>query len=179
MSAVQFFPASAVGWVNTRPNSPVQFTDINVNNILYAFKTTFTNESGTVVPVFQVGVLEGGSTAVGLTTSIYCFPTYGCTLAQFKTILNAQTPGVATVGTAVVQSNNLVSYTNLFAIDHKENTITKRDVLVNDDKVVRRIYTPKGDFTILYLNALQKTGSYLSFFLESDKTKAFAYYYAY
>ena len=179
MASSQFFPASAVGWVNTRPNSPVQFTDINVTNILYVFSTTFTNESGTVVPVFQMGYLEGGGSAVNLVETTYLFPTYGCTLAQFKTILNTQTPGVATVGTAVVQSNNLVSYTNLFAISNKENTIVKRDVLVNDDKVVRRIYTPKGDYTVLYLNALQTAGSYLSLFLDGDKTKAFAYYYAY
>ena len=168
MASTNFFPSTASGWINTRPNSPVRFEDLNVNNILYVFETTFTNESGTVVPVFQLGLLEGGGTAVGLSTSIYCFPTYGCTLAQFKTILNAQ-----------ASTNDVVSYTNLFAIDNKENTISTRPVLVGDAHVVRRVYTPKGDYTILYLNGLQKTGSYLQFFLDGDKTKGFAYYYAY
>jgi len=168
MANSAFFPSSADGWLNTRPNEPVQFSDINVNNILYVFATTFTNESGTVVPVFQMGVLEGGGTAVELSSSTYLFPTYGCSLAQFKTILDAQ-----------ASTNDVVSYTNLFAIGNKENVISTRNVLIGDAHVVRRVYTPKGDYTVFYMNGLQNMGSYLQFYLSGDKSKAFAYYYAY
>lgn len=163
-----FFPSTAAGWINTRPNSPVRFEDINVNNILYVFTTTFTNESGTSIPVFQMGVLEGGGTAVELSTSTYIFPTHGCSLAQFKTILNTQ-----------ASTNDVVSYNNLFAIDNVENTIVKRPVLIGDAHVVRRVYNVSGDYTTLYVNALQKMGGYLTFFLEGDQEKGFAYYYAY
>ena len=179
MATQQFFPASAVGWIDGRPNTPVQFTDLNVNNFLLVLaKTWISPESGANVEVFQVEYLEGGGSNVELKRTTYLFPTLGATIGGFKTILNAQAPGVASVGTAVVQSNNMASYTGLFAIDFVDKTITSRTVLVNDDRVVRRTYNIPGNYTVLYLNEGQGL-YYKKLYLLSDQTKAFAYYYAY
>lgn len=179
MATSQFFPASVAGWIDGRPNTPVQFTDLNVNNFLLVLAKTWVNpDTGANVEVFQIEVLEGGGSNVQLHRTTYLFPTYNCSIAQFKTLLNSLTPGIATVGTAVVQSNNLVSYTNLFAIDEVDKTLTTRNVLVNDDRVVRRTYNIAGDYTTLYLNAGNEL-AYKKLFVSGDQEKAFAYYYAY
>ena len=115
-----FFSASTSGWINTAPNTPVRFQDLNVSNLLMAFVTTWKDPvTGTNTQCFQVEMLEGGGSNVNLIRTTYLFPTYGCTLAQFKTILNAQATDI-----------NLTTeiYTDMFAIGNKENKIGRAHV---------------------------------------------------
>lgn len=168
MASNQFFWSSLAGWINSFPNSPVRFEDLNVDNILYAFETSWVSPDTQVnSQVFQVGYLEGGGGNVNLEMSTYYFPTLGGDIDDFKAWLNA-----------TASANNMVKYTDLFAIGFVDNTVSTRDVLVNDDRVVRRIFNDVSDYTTLYING-GNLAQYLKFYLIGDSTKAYDDYYSY
>lgn len=166
-----FFSASTSGWINTAPNTPVRFQDLNVSNLLMAFVTTWKDPvTGANTQCFQVEMLEGGGSNVNLIRTTYLFPTYGCTLAQFKTILNAQATDI-----------NLTTeiYNDMFAIGNKENTLATRDVLVNNSRVVSRLYFPlPSNYTVISLNGGNQI-SYLNLFVQGQQEDSFRYYYQY
>lgn len=165
MAENQFYPTSAPGWINGRPNTPVRFEDISVNNILFVLATTWTDEDNVVQNVFQLEMVEGGGSNVELTRTTYLFKRFGLTIAGFKALLDAQAAG-----------NNVVTYDDLFAMDFVDNTIATRDVLVNDDKVVRRVYNVAGDYTTLYLNAGNEV-TYKKIYVDGQQEKGFDFYY--
>ena len=168
MAANDFIWSSLAGWINSFPNSPVRFEDLNVNNILYVFETSWVNPDTQVnSQVFQMGYLEGGGGNVNVDMSTYYFPTLGGDLDSFKAWLDV-----------TASANNVVKYTDLFAIDFVDKTVSTRDVLVNDDRVVRRIFNDVGDYTTLYLNAGNQW-QYKKLFLSGDETKAYSGYYDY
>jgi len=168
MAANQFIWSSLAGWINSFPNSPVRFEDLNVDNILYVFETSWVNPDTQVnSQVYQMGYLEGGGGNVNLDMSTYIFPTLGGDLDDFKDWLDA-----------TASANNVVKYTDLFAIDFVDKTITTRDVLVNDDRVVRRLFNDVSDYTTLFLNAGNQW-QYKKLFLSGDQTKAYTDYYTY
>lgn len=168
MAANNFIYSSLAGWINSFPNSPVRFEDLNVNNILYVFETSWVNPDTQVnAQVFQMGYLEGGGGNVNLELSTYYFPTLGGDLDDFKAWLDA-----------TASANNVVKYTDLFAIDFVDKTVTTRDVLVNDDRVVRRIFNDVSDYTALFLNAGNQW-QYKRLFLQNDQTKSYDDYYSY
>jgi hypothetical protein len=168
MAENQFIWSSLAGWINSFPNTPVRFEDLNTDNILYVFKTSWVNPDTQVnSQVYQMGYLEGGGGNVNLELSTYVFPTLGGDLDDFKAWLDA-----------TASANNVVKYTDLFAIDFVDKTVTTRPVLVNDDRVVRRIFNDVSDYTTLFLNA-GNNWQYKKLFLSGDATKAFEAYYTY
>jgi hypothetical protein len=94
------------------------------------------------------------------------FPTNGATLDQFKAILDAQSAG-----------NKVVKYTDLIAIGNIENTISTRDVLINEHKIIRKVYLPSEDVTDIYCDAFELQAKQL--FVDGDQTTAVDYYYEY
>lgn len=162
----QFFPTSAPGWIDGRPNTPVRFEDLNTNNILLVLvKTWIDPDTNANTEVFQLEMVEGGGSNVELKRTTYLFKTFGLTIAGFKALLDIE-----------ASSNNVVSYADLFAIDHVDKTIVTRDVLVNDDKVVRRVYNVAGDYTTLYLNAGNEI-TYKKIYVVGNQESGFDFYY--
>lgn len=165
-----FTPTVLAGWINAFPNTPVRFEDLNADNILCAFQTSWINpNTGANTQVIQVQVCEGGSTAVGLTQTIYVFPLNNTItdLDTFKAFVDFYAP-----------NNHLEKYTDLVAIDNKENTVSTRDVLMNNDKIVRKVYVPADNKTVLYCNAMSEI-KYKQFWLIGDQTNAVSAYYSY
>mgnify|MGYP001206231492 CR=1 FL=1 len=175
MALNDFTPTVLAGWINSFPNTPVRFEDLNADNILCAFPTSWINpDTGVNTSVIQVQVCEGGSTAVGLTQSIYVFPINSTItdLAAFKTFVDYYAP-----------NNQLETYTELYAIDNIENVLKKvsgvyRNALFNNNKIVRKVYFPDEDKTCLYCNAMSEI-KYKQFWVEGDQTNAVDAYYAY
>jgi hypothetical protein len=169
MAEGNFIWSSLAEWIGSFPNgNPVRFEDLNTKNILYVFETSWVNpDTQENTQVFQLEYLEGGGSNVELTSTTYYFPTLGQDLDDFKAWLDATS-----------SLNNVVTYTDLFAVGFVDKTVTTRDVLVNDDRVVRRIFNDAGDYTALHLNAGQSV-SYLKLFVADDQTKAYTSYYSY
>lgn len=168
-------PTVLAGYINSFPNTPVRFEDLNADNILCAFETSWVNpETKVNTDVIQVEVCEGGSTAVDLIRTTYVFPINDTItdLDAFKTFVDYYAP-----------NNHLEKYTELYAIGNIENVLKKisgsyRDVLFNNDKVVRKVYFPSDDKTVLFCNAMSEIG-YKQFWVDGDQTNAVAAYYAY
>ena len=108
MATKNFFASSTAVQINAFPNKPVRFEDLNFNNLLMAFKTTWVNpETNLNTDVFQVQILEGGGSNVELIGSTYLFPALGATLADFLAILEAQ---------ATNSSDYFAIYQDMYAI---------------------------------------------------------------
>ena len=173
MATKNFFASSTAVQINAFPNKPVRFEDLNFNNLLMAFKTTWVNpETNLNTDVFQVQILEGSGSNVELIGSTYLFPALGATLADFLAILEAQ---------ATNSSDYFAIYQDMYAISNLENTISTRDVIINKQRCARKVYTPvvgEDGYTTLYMNAGQ-SWQYLKLFVVGDQESAFDYYYAY
>jgi len=163
MALNSFIPASLAGWVAAAPNLPVRFEDLNADNILLIFEKSWVNPDTQVnSQVIHVEVCEGGSTAVGLTRTQYIFP-IGATITDldaFLALVDYYAP-----------DNKLEKYTDLVAIDNSENVITTRDALVNNDKVVRKVYLAGADQTVFFCNAMSEV-KYKQLYFDGDKTNA-------
>lgn len=165
--AAPFIATSTAGWIDVFPNTPVRFEDLNIENILLVLEKTWINpDTQTNLEVFQVEVCEGGVSHLNLRRTTYLFPTNGATLDQFKAILDAQSAG-----------NKVVKYTDLIAIGNIENTITSRPVLINEHKIIRKVYLPSEDVTAIYCDAFELQAKQL--FVDGDQTTAVDYYYEY
>lgn len=173
MASTEFFPVPTSIAVNGIPNTTIRWEDLNVDNFLAVFLTTWINPlTGVNTSCWQINYLEGGGTVVQETMTTYLFQLgAGQTLTNIETLIDAQ-----------ASSNNLTKYTGLFAISNVLNTITSRDVLINDSQVVRRLYIPAGkqpvgNYTAIYTNAGNQS-QYLQFFVTGDQGKAVTYYYS-
>lgn len=161
----QFFPASFCVAINGLANNSVQFTDLNVNNLVFAnTKTWVNNSTGVNTPVYEMWFLDYNS----LTYTTYYFPrTEGQTINQLLAILNSWAP-----------ANNFFEYTDWIQINRRPIG-TAKPILLNDDYVRKRIYvTTDGGQTNLYVGGMN-TLSYQIFTVSGDQTKAVTYYYDY
>lgn len=173
MATKNFFASSTAVQINAFPNKPVRFEDLNFNNLLMAFKTTWVNpETNLNTDVFQVQILEGGGSNVELIGSTYLFPALGASLADFLAILEAE---------ATNSSDYFAIYSDMYAIGNLENTVSVRDVIINEQRCARKVFTPTGEstgYTTLYMNAGQ-SWQYLKLFVDGDQEEAHDYYYEY
>lgn len=175
MATTFFTPTVLAGYINAFPNTPIRFEDLNADNILCAFPTTWVNpETNANTNVIQVEVVEGGGTAVELKRTTYVFP------------LNATITNIDTFLAFVdfyAPNNALAKYTQLYAIDNVENILKKvsgvyRPVLFNEEKIVRKVFIPADNKTVIYTNAGNEY-KYKPFWVVGDQTNAVEAYYAY
>jgi hypothetical protein len=168
MALNYFAPTVLAGYINSFPNSPIRFEDLNADNILCAFPTSWVNpETGVNTSVIQVEVCEGGSTVIDLIRTIYVFPLNDTItdLDAFLAFVDYYAP-----------NNALEKYTELYAIDNIENVLKKvngvyRPILFNNNKIIRKNYIPSQDKTVIQTNAGNEYKAKL-FWVEGDQGNA-------